>query len=214
MTQALPNTPKKSRKTITWVAIIAVLALICIGGCNSYNSMNVLSHDVDNAWAQVQTQYQRRADLIPNLVNSVKGYTAHESGTLENVTAARAGLLTAENAVKESANTPAPQTEQEIQQYLATQEKLRSAMSIYVNAVHEAYPDLKANTLFQDLQTQLEGTENRIATARGRYTQTVASYNTAIKKFPTVIYAGWFGFEEQPQFKADESAQRAPEVQF
>lgn len=214
MTQALPNTPKKSRKTITWVAIIAVLALICIGGCNSYNSMNVLSHDVDNAWAQVQTQYQRRADLIPNLVNSVKGYTAHESGTLENVTAARAGLLTAENAVKESANTPAPQTEQEIQQYLATQEKLRSAMSIYVNAVHEAYPDLKANTLFQDLQTQLEGTENRIATERGRYNEVVRDFNIKVSRFPTVIFAKLFGFSERVPFQATQEAQSAPVVQF
>lgn len=214
MTQALPTSSLKSRKTITWVIIAVIVVLLGFGGCSSYNSMNVMSHDVDNAWAQVQTQYQRRADLIPNLVNSVKGYTAHESSTLENVTAARAGLLSAENAVKETADAEAPRTEEQIQQYLATQEKLRSAMSIYVNAVHEAYPDLKANTLFQDLQTQLEGTENRIATERGRYNDVVKQYNIKVTAFPGVLFAKLFGFTERVPFQASQEAQSAPTVQF
>lgn len=215
MTQSLPQAaPRKKSRLILWVGIILVIVLLGFGGCNSYNSMNTMSHNVDNAWAQVQTQYQRRADLIPNLVNSVKGYTAHESGTLENVTAARAGLLSAENAVKESADAPAPQSQEEMQQYLATQEKLKSAMSIYVNAVHEAYPDLKANTLFQDLQTQLEGTENRIATERGRYNEVVRDFNIRVTRFPAVIFAKLFGFKERAPFQATQEAQSAPTVQF
>ncbi|MDE6258183.1 MAG: LemA family protein, partial [Muribaculaceae bacterium] len=164
---------------------------------------------VDQAWAQVENQYQRRADLIPNLVNTVKGYAQHESSTLESVTRARAGLTKAYDAAQGTEASP-----ENIEQYQQAQSNLKGALDIYVNAVKEAYPDLKANTNFMDLQTQLEGTENRISTERMRYTEAVKDYNTSIKKFPTNIYAGWFGFKEKPQFKAEAGAQKAPTVEF
>ncbi len=173
--------------------------------CN-YNTLVEKKQNVDQSWAEVQNQYQRRADLIPNLVNTVKGYAAHESATLEKVTQARAAA-TSVNISADDLN------EETLAKFQQAQNELTGALKSLL-AVTEAYPDLKANENFRDLQVQLEGTENRIATSRTRYTQVVADYNTSIKKFPTNIYAGWFGFEAQPQFKADESAQRAPEVQF
>lgn len=173
--------------------------------CN-YNTLVEKKQNVDQSWAEVQNQYQRRADLIPNLVNTVKGYAAHESATLEKVTQARAAA-TSVNISAEDLN------EETLAKFQQAQNELTGALKSLL-AVTEAYPDLKANENFRDLQVQLEGTENRIATSRTRYTQVVADYNTSIKKFPTNIYAGWFGFEAQPQFKADESAQQAPEVQF
>ena len=202
-------------KKFIGIGIVAVLlAVILGGGCSTYNELVTLEQEVDATWAKVEVQYQRRLDLIPNLVETVKGYAAHESNTLESVTRARAGLSDAYNAADSLQNSVAAGNAQAFDSYNAAQSRLNSALSLYVNAVREAYPDLKANENFKDLQVQLEGTENRIATARGRYTQVVADYNTSIKKFPTNIYAGWFGFESQPQFKADESAQRAPEVKF
>ena len=189
-------------------AVIAMVMTSGLSSCN-YNSLVEKQQSVDQAWAQVENQYQRRADLIPNLVNTVKGYAAHESSTLESVTRARAGLTQAYDAAKATEATP-----DNIEQYQQAQSKLKGALDIYVNAVKEAYPDLKANTNFLDLQTQLEGTENRISTERMRYTEVVKDYNTAIKKFPTTIYAGWFGFKEKPQFKAEAGAQKAPTVEF
>ncbi len=162
-----------------------------------------------NRGAQVENQYQRRADLIPNIVNTVKGYAEHESSTLEAVTNARAGLTKAYDAAQAVEN---PQ--ENLEQFQQAQSALKGALDIYVNAVREAYPDLKANTNFMALQTELEGTENRISTERKRYTEAVMAYNTAIKKFPTNIYAGWFGFKEKPQFKAEAGASKAPEVKF
>ncbi len=173
--------------------------------CN-YNSLVEKKQNVEQSWAEVQNQYQRRADLIPNLVNTVKGYATHESATLEKVTQARAAA-TSININADDLN------EETLAKFQQAQNELTGALKSLL-AVSEAYPDLKANENFRDLQVQLEGTENRIATSRTRYTQVVADYNTSIKKFPTNIYAGWFGFESQPQFKADEAAQRAPEVQF
>ncbi|MDE6296744.1 MAG: LemA family protein [Muribaculaceae bacterium] len=184
------------------------MALSSLTSCN-YNSLVEKQQNVDQAWAQVENQYQRRADLIPNLVNTVKGYAQHESSTLESVTKARAGLTEAYDAAKNTEATP-----ENLEQYQQAQSKLKGALDIYVNAVKEAYPDLKANTNFMDLQTQLEGTENRISTERMRYTEAVKDYNTSIKKFPTNIYAGWFGFTEKPQFKAEAGAQKAPTVEF
>lgn len=189
--------------------ICAVLALMpALTSCN-YNSLVEKQQNVDRTWAQVENQYQRRTDLIPNLVNTVKGYATHESSTLEKVTEARAGLSKAVNDVN-AVQDP----QQNLDQYQQAQSNLRGAMDIYVNAVKEAYPDLKANESFLALQSQLEGTENRITTARERYTAAVQDYNTAIKKFPTMIYAGWFGFDEKPQFKAEAGAEHAPKVEF
>ncbi|MDE5904339.1 MULTISPECIES: LemA family protein [Duncaniella] len=185
--------------------ILAVMMMPLFSSCN-YNSLVEKNQQVEQSWAEVQNQYQRRSDLIPNLVATVKGYATHESETLEKVTQARAAA-TSVNINAEELN------EETLAKFQEAQNQLTGALKSLL-AVSEAYPDLKANENFRDLQVQLEGTENRIATARGRYTQAVADYNTSIKKFPTNIYAGWFGFEPQPQFKADDAAQRAPEVKF
>ena len=192
----------------TIIAFVAVLAMTSLSSCN-YNSLVEKQQQVDQSWAQVENQYQRRADLIPNIVNTVKGYAEHESSTLEAVTNARAGLTKAYDAAQSVGN---PQ--ENIEQYQQAQSALKGALDIYVNAVREAYPDLKANTNFMALQTELEGTENRISTERKRYTEAVMDYNTSIKKFPTNIYAGWFGFKPKPQFQAEAGASSAPKVEF
>lgn len=188
------------------IAGAAVLvAASSLTSCN-YNSLVEQQQSVDQAWAEVENQYQRRADLIPNLVSTVKGYAAHESSTFEKVTQARA-QATAININAEDLN------EETLAKFQDVQNQLSSALKSLL-AVSEAYPDLKANENFKDLQVQLEGTENRVTTARGRYTQAVQQYNTAIKKFPTNIYAGWFGFTPKPQFKAEAGASSAPKVEF
>lgn len=185
--------------------ILIVAAILPLTSCN-YNSLVEKQQNVDQTWAEVENQYQRRADLIPNLVNTVKGYSTHESETFEKVTLARA-KATSITIDADNLN------EENLAKFQAAQNELSQALKSLL-AVTEAYPDLKANQNFMNLQTQLEGTENRITTARMRYTESVRDYNTAIKKFPTTIYAGWFGFEPKPQFKAEEGAQRAPEVSF
>ncbi|MDE6278661.1 MAG: LemA family protein, partial [Paramuribaculum sp.] len=173
--------------------------------CN-YNSLVDKQQSVEQSWAEVENQYQRRADLIPHLVATVKGYATHESETLEKVTEARA-KATSINITADNLN------EETLAKFQQAQNELTSALKSLL-AVSEAYPDLKANENFKDLQVQLEGTENRVATARSRYTEAVMTYNSAIKKFPTVIYAGWFGFDAKPQFKAEEGASQAPKVEF
>ncbi len=182
-----------------------VLAVFALQSCN-YNSLVEDQQGVDQAWAEVENQYQRRADLIPNLVNTVKGYAKHESSTLEKVTEARA------KATSITIN-PEDLNEENLARFQQAQNGLTGALKSLL-AVSEAYPDLKANENFRDLQTQLEGTENRITTARGRYTEAVRNYNTAIKKFPTLIYAGFLGFKPKPQFSAEAGAEKAPEVNF
>lgn len=194
--------------------IVALVLLMGFNGCNTYNSMVTLGENVDKSWAQVENQYQRRLDLIPNLVNTVKGYAEHESSTLESVTKARAGLSDAYNSAEQLKNGASPADAQQFENYVAAQDRLKSAFDIYVNAVREAYPDLKANQNFIDLQTQLEGTENRIATERGRYTEAVQAYNVKVKRFPANLWAGMFGFAAKPQFKADAAAATAPKVEF
>ena len=186
-------------------AVIAVAAMSGLTSCN-YNSLVEKEQKVNQSWAQVENQYQRRADLIPNLVNTVKGYSTHEQETLTKVTEARAKATSITLDADDL-------TEENLAKYQEAQNELSGALKSLL-AVTEAYPDLKANENFMNLQTQLEGTENRIATERMRYTEAVQDYNTAIKKFPTNIYAGWFGFEEKPQFKAEAGAQKAPEVKF
>ncbi len=186
-------------------AVIAVVAMSGLTSCN-YNSLVEKEQKVNQSWAQVENQYQRRADLIPNLVNTVKGYSTHEQETLTKVTEARAKATSITLDADDL-------TEENLAKYQEAQNELSGALKSLL-AVTEAYPDLKANENFMNLQTQLEGTENRIATERMRYTEAVQDYNTSIKKFPTNIYAGWFGFEEKPQFKAEAGAQKAPEVKF
>ena len=186
-------------------AVIAIVAMGSFSSCN-YNSLVEQQQSVDQAWAEVETQYQRRADLIPNLVSTVKGYAEHESKTLEAVVSARAKATSISLSAEDL-------TEENLAKYQQAQGELSGALKSLL-AVTEAYPNLKANENVRDLQVQLEGTENRIATARTRYTQVVKDYNKTIKKFPTVIYAGWFGFEAKPQFKAAEGAENAPKVEF
>lgn len=193
---------------------VAIVLMICVPACNSYNGMVTAEQDVDQKWAQVENQYQRRLDLIPNLVSTVKGYAAHESTTLQNVTNARVGLpsdsalMQAYNSVdREGLATPSAQN-------IEAMQNLDRQMRLYINAVHEAYPDLKASQNFTQLQDVLEGTENRVATERGRYTEAVRDYNVSIKKFPRNIIASIFGFEPKPQFKAEEGASKAPVVSF
>ena len=196
------------------IGIVVVLAVVLfVSGRSTYNNMVTLDQDVEESWAKVQVQYQRRMDLIPNMVEAVKGYAAHESSTYENVTRARAGLSDAYNQAQDLKDVTPDNTEA-FDKYNAAQQQLNRALSIYVNAVHEAYPDLKADVQFANLQTVLEGTANRIATERGRYTAVVKDYNVTVKRFPANIWAGIFGFSAKPQFKADEEAATAPRVQF
>lgn len=187
------------------MTVMVLASAAGLSSCN-YNSLVEQQQGVDQAWAQVENQYQRRADLIPNLVNTVKGYSTHEEETLTKVTEARAKAT----SITLSADDL---TEENLARYQQAQNELSGALKSLL-AVTEAYPDLKANQNFLELQAQLEGTENRISTERMRYTEAVKDYNTAIKKFPTNIYAGWFGFEPKPQFKAEAGAEKAPEVKF
>ena len=190
----------------TLLAIVtAVMMLPVFTSCN-YNSLVEKKQGVEQSWAEVQNQYQRRADLIPNLVSTVKGYAAHESSTLEKVTEARAAA-TSININAEDLN------EETLAKFQEAQNNLTGALKSLL-AVSEAYPDLKANENFRDLQVQLEGTENRIATERSRYTDAVNAYNQKIRKFPALITAKLFGFDPKPQFKAEESAAQAPVVEF
>lgn len=192
--------------TIILIALVALLLILGVGTCSTYNKMVTLEEGVEQSWGEVETQYQRRADLIPNLVNTVKGYAAHESSTFEKVTEARAKATSITLNVDDL-------TEENLAKYQQAQNELSSALKSLL-AVSEAYPDLKASQNFEDLQAQLEGTENRIATARGRYTEKVKDYNITIRRFPATIFAGMFGFSPKPQFKADEGAQNAPKVEF
>lgn len=194
------------KSTIIWIVVILVIVIGCGTGCSRYNAMTVQEQEVESTWANVQAAYQRRADLIPNLVSTVKGYAAHESQTFEKVTEARAKAgsinINAENL-----------DETTLARFQAAQSELASAMKSLL-AVSEAYPDLKANENFINLQTQLEQTENRINTERVRYNAAAKTYNTLIRKFPGNILAGLFGFDKKPYFEADISAQSAPQVQF
>ncbi len=192
--------------TIILLILVALLLLLGVGACNTYNKMVGLEETVDQSWGEVETQYQRRADLIPNLVNTVKGYATHESQTFEKVTEARAKATSITLNVDDL-------TEENLAKYQKAQNELSSALKSLL-AVTENYPDLKANKNFEDLQVQLEGTENRIATARTRYTEQVKDYNVAIRRFPANIFAGMFGFSTKPQFAAEEGASKAPTVEF
>lgn len=184
---------------------LAGLALFLFSGCG-YNKMVDLEEQVSAQWSQVENVYQRRADLIPNLVNTVKGYAAHEQETLTNVIEARS------KAASVNVN-PQELSPQSIEQFNQAQQGLSSALSRLMVVV-ERYPDLKANQNFRDLQAQLEGTENRISVERRKFNQTTQAYNAYIRKFPQVIYAGWFGFEKKDYFESEQGADVAPEVEF
>ena len=197
------NSYVMKKSTIITIAAVAVVGFWLVG---AYNGMVTAEEGVDTAWSQVENVYQRRADLIPNLVSTVKGYAAHESETLEGVVNARAK---ATQVTVDAENL----TPEQLQKFNEAQGELSSALGRLL-AVTEAYPDLKANENFLELQAQLEGTENRIATERMKFNETAKEYNTLIRKFPKNIIASVFGFDKKPYFEAQEGADRAPAVQF
>jgi LemA protein len=191
------------RSTIIFLAVSAVLVLWFIF---VYNSLISAEEGVSKQWANVESQYQRRADLIPNLVATVKGYAAHESETLENVVAARS------KATQVTVN-PESLTPEKLKEYQAAQGELSSALGRLL-MITENYPDLKANQNFLELQAQLEGTENRIQVERSRYNEVAGNYNASIRRFPKNLVASLAGLERKPYFEASEEAQKAPKVEF
>ena len=195
------------KKGCIGLIVLAIIAIALFGWVKStYNGLVGSQESVETAWAQVENVYQRRADLIPNLVETVKGYAKHEQETLEGVIAARA------NATKVTID-PTNMTPEDLQKYQAAQGDVTNALSRLI-AVSESYPDLKANQNFLELQSQLEGCENRIAVARKDFNEAAQEYNTNRRTFPTNILASIFNFGEKPYFKAQEGADVAPKVDF
>ncbi len=197
----------KINKTLIAIIVVVVLIVGCAGwAIGAYNGMVGVEEEATTALANVQSTYQRRADLIPNLVETVKGYASHEKETLEGVVAARskATQLTLD---------PEKMTPQKMKEFQEAQGELSSALGRLI-AIQENYPDLKANENFRDLQVQLEGTENRINEARNTYNKKVQNYNMTIRRFPNVLVAGMFGFDKMEKFEAETGAEKAPKVQF
>ena len=194
-------------KSIGLIAVVVVALFLLMSGCNSYNSLVKSEEQVNAAWSQVQNQYQRRADLVDNLVATVKGAASHEQETLTRVVEARA---------KASQITVTPEVLEDpeaMKRFEAAQGELSGALKSLI-AISEAYPDLKANQNFLVLQGQLEGMENRIAVERGKFNTVVQSYNTEVRRFPTNIFAGIFGFQQRPTFQAQPGSETAPKVDF
>ena len=194
------------KKALPWIVVLGVLAIIVLWGVNRYNAMVTAEESVETAWSQVESQYQRRSDLIPNLVETVKGYATHENETLEGVVSARAKAT-------QIVVTPEHATPEQMAAYQAAQGELTQALGRLM-AVAEAYPDLKANENFMNLQSQLEGTENRITVARNNFNEAARAYNTLIRRFPTNLIANMFGFEKRPYFEAQDGADQAPQLKF
>lgn len=186
-----------------WIGVVAVVAIFFYA---TYNGFIGKEEGVNAAWSNVETQYQRRSDLIPNLVNTVKGYAAHESQTLASVTEARAKAT----SINLSAGELTPER---LTQYQQAQAEVRTALGRLI-AVAESYPDLKANQNFIELQSQLEGTENRIAVARKDFNDAARKYNVAVRRFPSNLVAALFGFDQKPYFEAAEGTETAPQVEF
>lgn len=190
----------------TWIIVIAVVAVLVIYCVSSYNSLVTQEETVGTAWSNVENQYQRRSDLIPNLVNTVKGYAAHEKETFDAVVSARAKATQMTIDIEDL-------TPEKIEAYQKAQGAVGSALSRLL-AVTENYPELKANENFKELQAQLEGTENRISVERRKFNETAREYNTNIRRFPKNIVASMFGFEKRPYFEVEEGSEKAPEVKF
>ena len=188
------------------IGLLAVIAVIAIWLVSVYNGMVGLDEGVNTAWANVETQYQRRADLIPNLVNTVKGYAQHEQETFEAVVNARskATSITID---------PSNVTPEKLQEFQQAQGELASALGRLI-AISESYPDLKASEQFKELQAQLEGTENRINVARTNFNKEAQKYNTTIRTFPRNLFAGMLGFSQRAYFEADAGTNQAPKVEF
>ena len=193
---------KKSSLLILGIIVLVVV----LWGVKAYNNMVSQEEGVSTAWANVESQYQRRADLIPNLVNTVKGYAAHESETLQAVVNART-KATSINIDAEN------MTAEQLKEYQKAQSEVGGALGRLI-AVAESYPDLKANQNFLELQAQLEGTENRMAVERKNFNEAAKKFNTYIRKFPQSLLSGVFGFDKKPYFEAEEGSQKAPTVQF
>jgi LemA protein len=193
-------------------ALIPIIVIVLVGifvytkAVGVYNMFVQNEETINGTWAEVETQYQRRADLIPNLVNTVKGYADFEQETLTGVIEARAKAT----SININADNLTPEN---LAQFQAAQDQLSGALSRLMVTV-ERYPDLKANQNFMDLQAQLEGTENRIAVARRNFNQSVQSYNSTLRTFPNNLFAGWYGFENKGYFEAAQGAETAPTVQF
>ena len=188
------------------IITIVVIVLVALWGISSYNGLVGMDENVSNKWANVETQYQRRSDLIPNLVNTVKGYAKHESQTLEAVMAAR-------SQASQVKIDPSNCTPQQLAQYQKAQGDVTTALGKLL-AITENYPDLKANQNFLELQSQLEGTENRINVARKDFNDSAKKYNTSLRRFPRNIIASMFGFEKRNYFEAEAGAEKAPKVEF
>lgn len=188
------------------IITVVVIALVAIWGISSYNGLVSMDENVSNSWANVETQYQRRSDLIPNLVNTVKGYAKHESETLESVMAAR-------SQATQVKIDPSNCTPQQLAAYQKAQGDVTTALGKLL-AITENYPDLKANQNFLELQSQLEGTENRINVARKDFNDTAKKYNTSLRRFPRNTIASMFGFEKRNYFEAEAGAEKAPKVEF
>ena len=191
------------KKGLIAVVVLVALGLLCL---SKYNALVNKEEAVTSAWSQVENVYQRRADLIPNLVNTVKGYAAHEKSTLEAVVSAR-------SRATQITVDPQNLTEEQLLKYQQTQGELASALGKLL-AITENYPELKANENFMELQHQLEGTENRIAVERKNFNEVAQDYNTTIRRFPTNIVASVCGFERKAYFQAQEGAEKAPKVSF
>ena len=194
------------KKWITPVIIVAVIVMLAAYCVSTYNSLVMQEEAVSTAWSNVENQYQRRSDLIPNLVNTVKGYAAHEKETFDAVVSARAKASQTHIDIDDL-------TPEKIAAYQRAQGEVGSALNRLL-AITENYPDLKANENFKELQAQLEGTENRISVERRKFNETARGFNTAIRRFPRNIIAGMFSFEKRPYFEAQEGSEKAPEVQF
>lgn len=195
-----------NKKWIIWGVVILVIIILYSSIKGSYNKMVSLDEGVKAQWSQVENVYQRRADLIPNLVSTVKGYAEFEKSTLTQVIEARAKAT-------QVRIDPTNLNEESMRKFQQSQGELSQALGRLM-VVSEQYPDLKANQNFLDLQAQLEGSENRIATERRTYNEVVQNYNTTIRSFPRNIFAGMFGFTPKPNFTADPGASKAPEVKF
>ena len=195
-----------NKKSIIWIVVLGVLAIAVVWGIGRYNAIITAEENVNTAWSQVENQYQRRADLIPNLVETVKGYAAHESATLEGVIAARAKAT-------QVLIDPTNATAEQMAAFQAAQGELSQALGRLM-AISENYPDLKANQNFAALQSQLEGTENRITVARNNFNEVARQFNTMIRRFPTNIIANAMNAEKRAYFEATEGAEQTPKVQF
>ena len=186
--------------------VLGLVTVVCIFLFSSYNGLVSREEGVNSAWADVETQYQRRSDLIPNLVNTVKGYAAHESKTLQEVTEARTRATSINLSVEDL-------TPEKMAEFQKAQQQVGSALGRLI-AVSENYPELKAADNFRELQAQLEGTENRISVARKNFNEVSRAYNVAVRRFPKNIVASLFGFSAKPYFEADQGAETAPKVEF